>query len=200
MNLTIDPAHIAFDVDGVVADTMALFVRLARERYGLANLTKDDIRQYDLYRCLDVKKEIIDDLICLTLDDHHTLETPPMPAAPDVLTDLAQHGTLRFVTARIWPDSILLWLRKTLGNVDPDRIQVIATGAPEIKLRILRELGIRYFLEDRWETCALLAREGIQPILFDQPWNRTPHAEAFPRVSSWLELRRWFLLPENGMG
>lgn len=187
-------------MDGVVADTMALFLRLARERYGLHYLTKDHIRDYDLYQCLDLSREVIDDLICLTLDDAHTLETPPMPAAPDVLSDLAPHETLRFVTARIWPDSIIRWLQKTLPSVNPAQIQVIATGAPESKLRILKEMGIRYFIEDRWETCSLLAEEGIQPILFDQPWNRTRRADRFPRVGSWLELRRWFLLPDNGIG
>jgi len=200
LKYSIEPSQTAFDVDGVVADTMALFLRLARERYGLHYLTKDHIRDYDLYQCLDLSREVIDDLICLTLDDTHTLETPPMPAAPDVLSDLAPHGALRFVTARIWPDSIIRWLQKTLPSVDPAQIQVIATGAPESKLKILKEMGVRYFIEDRWETCSLLAREGIQPILFDQPWNRTRQADHFPRVGSWLELRRWFLLPDNGIG
>jgi hypothetical protein len=200
LKFDIEPSQIAFDIDGVVADTMALFLRLARERYGLNHLTKEHITLYDLYGCLDVNKEIIDELICLTLDDVHTLETPAMSGAPDVLMDLARHGVLRFVTARIWPESIIRWLRRTLRGVSHDRIQVIATGAPESKLKILHELGIRYFVEDRWETCELLARDGIQPILFDQPWNRAFQAARFPRVECWLELRQWFLLPDDGMG
>ncbi|NTW35396.1 MAG: haloacid dehalogenase [Syntrophobacteraceae bacterium] len=190
----------AFDIDGVVADTMATFLNLARERYGLSHLTKEHIYLYDLYQCLELDKEIIDDLICLTLDDSNTLATSPMSEAPCVLTDLARHGALRFVTARIWPESIIQWLRETLSQVQPQRIQVVATGAPESKLRTLKEMGIRYFVEDRWETCVMLAREGIQPILFDQPWNRTPGAAQFPRVENWRELRQWFLLPDNGMG
>lgn len=200
MKFDIDPSQVAFDIDGVVADTMALFLRLARERYGFHHLTKEHITLYDLYSCLGLDKEIIDDLVCLTLDDVHTLETPPMPGAPDVLMDLARHGSLHFVTARIWPESIIRWLHRVLRGVNHDRIQVIATGAPESKLEILRELGIRYFVEDRWETCEILARDGIQPILFDQPWNRALQAAHFPRVESWLELRQWFLLHEDGMG
>ena len=197
MNRSIRPSNLAFDVDGVVADTMAVFVDLARERYGLDYLTKDHLRLYDLHQCIDVDRKIIDDLICLTLDDEHTLQIPPMEDAAEVLTELARHGPLRFVTARIWPESIIEWLRGTLPEVEPDQIQVTATGAPEAKLEILHGLGVRYFVEDRLETCRLLAREGIKPLLFDQPWNRTPLAEEFVRVENWSQLRGW-VLPQNG--
>ena len=194
-NENIEPRELAFDIDGVVADTMSVFVELARSRYGLSHLSKEHMTCYDLYKCLDLEREVIDDLICLTLDDEHTLQIPAMPMAPDVLTELAEHGPLRFVTARIWPDSIIRWLHRTLPQVDSENIQVIATGAPEAKLGILEELGVRYFVEDRLETCHFLVQAGIQPILYDQPWNRAP--SEYPRYKTWLQLR-WTILPENG--
>lgn len=192
----INPAELAFDIDGVVADTMALFVTLGRERYGLTHLTKDHLSCYNLYKCLDLDKELLDELICLTLDDEHTAVIPPMPGAPEVLTELAAYGPLRFVTARIWPESIIRWLHATLPDVPPDRIQVIATGAPEAKVNILRDLQVNYFLEDRLETCRLLARDGFSPLLFDQPWNRVPEDEGFPRLENWGEVRQ-LVLPQN---
>jgi uncharacterized protein len=182
-----DPCTMAFDIDGVVADTMTMFVQLAHERYGLADLSKDDLQQYDLYQCLGLERTIIDELICLTLDDEHTLQTPPMDGAPEVLTEFSRYAPLRFITARIWPESITQWLYQTLPEVSPDRIEVIATGAPEAKLRVLQDLGVKYFVEDRLETCRVLARDGIQPVLFDQPWNRM--ANFSPRVHSWGHLR-----------
>ncbi|MGA7876315.1 MAG: hypothetical protein WCA08_11695 [Desulfoferrobacter sp.] len=191
----VEPKELAFDIDGVVADTMAVFVGLAHSRYGLSYLSKEHMTCYDLYKCLDLEREIIDDLICLTLDDEHTLQIPAMPMAPDVLTELAEHGPLRFVTARIWPDSIIRWLQQTLPRVTSESIQVIATGAPEAKLQVLKELGVRYFVEDRLETCHFLDRAGIQPLLYDQPWNRV--ANEYPRFGTWLELRQT-ILPENG--
>jgi len=30
-------------------------------------------------------------------------------------------------------------------------------------------------VEDRLETCPLLERNGITPIVFEQPWNKKPH-------------------------
>jgi uncharacterized HAD superfamily protein len=192
----IDLSALAFDIDGVVADTMEVFVRLARERYGMNTLTKEHLCCYDLHRCLDVDHAIIDELICLTLDDEHTMEIPPMPGATGVLTEIAKYVPLRFVTARIWPDSIILWLRQTLSDVPADRVQVIATGAPEAKLEILRDLKIRYFVEDRLETCRLLARDGVSPFLFDQPWNRVAEASEFIRIESWSQLSQ-IILPRN---
>jgi uncharacterized protein len=187
---TIDPSDLAFDIDGVVADTMAVFVRLAQERYGFTRLTKEDLRQYDLRACLDIPLEIVDELICTTLDDDHTLQIPPMDGAVAVLTKLAEHGPLRFVTARIWPESIIRWLQQTLSEVDAGRIEVFATGLPEAKCSILRDLKVKYFVEDRVETCRLLMESGIQPLLFDQPWNRGPEAVLFPRIEDWSQLSR----------
>ncbi len=190
----IAPSELAFDIDGVVADTMEVFLRLARGYPELADLRKEHLRVYDLHKCVPADGKVIDDLICTTLDDEHTLQIPPMEGAPEVLTELARHGPLRFVTARIWPESIIEWLHNTLPDVDPGRIEVIATGSPEAKLGILRDLRVRCFLEDRLETCRLLAREGFRPILFDQPWNRG--IDLFPRVRSWRHFQRW-IKPEN---
>lgn len=188
----IQPDQLAYDIDGVVADTMEVFVQLARQRYGMHQLSKADLVRYDLHRCLPVEPSIVDDLICATLDDEHTGKIPPMPGAPELLTELARHGPLRFVTARIWPESIIRWLHATLPQVAASEIQVIATGDPAAKLDVLHDLGICYFLEDRQETCEHLAQNGIRPLLFDQPWNQ--QATTIPRINSWHELRQWILL------
>jgi hypothetical protein len=189
----IDPALLAFDIDGVVADTMEIFVRLAHEKYGLTHISKEDISCYNLYECLDVKREIIDDLICLTLDDEHTMQVPPVPGAPEVLTELARAAPLRFVTARIWPEAITQWLFTVLPDVPSERITVLASGAPEIKLDILNGLEVRYFVEDRVDTCRQLQKAGIQTFLFMQPWNRNEPADDFIRVENWVQLKQWVL-------
>lgn len=190
----IEPGRIAFDIDGVVADTMATFLRLARIRFGFTWLRKEDLWTYDLQACLDIEKSILDELICLTLDDENTLETPPMEGAVDVLTELARFGTLKFVTARIWPQSIEKWLHQTLRDVPTDSIKVFATGDPEAKGRVLQDLEVEYFVEDRFETCHVLAKHGIQPLLFDQPWNRGPGCDGFPRIENWAQLSQLIFL------
>ena len=194
-NWRIRPSEIAFDIDGVVADPMAVFVELARERCGLRNLSREDLTCYDLSKCLPLDPRSIDELISITLDDEHTMKMPPVPGASEVLTELSRFGPLRFVTARIWPESIIRWLCTVLSGVPEEHIKVIATGDPALKLRVLQELNVRYFVEDCAETCELLARDGIRPLLFDQPWNR--NTTRFPRVRSWYELRDWITLRNN---
>ncbi len=197
MTSRIRPKNLAFDIDVVVADTMEVFVNLAHERYGLSELTKEHMVCYNLHQCLDLDSEIIDELVCLTLDDEHTELIPPVAGAVRVLTELAQYGPLRFVTARIWPESIIRWLHNHLPDVPPEHIRVVATGAPEAKLQILKDMQVTHFLEDRLETCTILAQEGIQPLIFDQPWNRSTHQVVFPRVTSWHQLQQWILPGET---
>ena len=189
----IDPCLLAFDVDGVVADTMAVFVRLAHERYGLTHLSQQDMLCYNLHECLGLGKKIIDDLIGLTLDDLHTMQIPPVPGAPEALMELALVAPLRFITARVRSESITQWLFSVLPGVPRERITVIASGAPETKLDILNELEIRYFVDDRIETCRHLKEAGIEPLLFDQPWNRNEPADGFIRVQNWVQLKSWVL-------
>jgi len=189
----IDPCLLAFDIDGVVADTMAIFVRLAHEKYGLTHLSKQDMLCYNLYECLGLQREIIDDLIRLTLDDRHTMEIPPVPGAPEVLMELAGVAPLRFITARVWSESITQWLFTILPGVPREKITVIASGAPETKLDILNELQIRYFVDDRVETCKHLKEAGIEPLLFDQPWNRNESANGLIRIQNWIQLKSWVL-------
>ena len=56
----INPASVAFDFDGVVADTMSLFLEIVRDVYGINSIRYEDITCYDLIECTDLKPEIID--------------------------------------------------------------------------------------------------------------------------------------------
>ena len=58
----------------------------------------------------------------------------------------------------------------------------------EAKGDVLNERGILYFVEDCLEVCHMLSERAITPILFSQPWNRSPN-HPFREVSSWAEIR-----------
>jgi len=183
------PHHFAFDIDGVVADTMAVFVELVRKELGIRHFSKDDIVEYELYKCVPAPRETIDEVLCKTLSDEYTEMIPPMPGAKEFLTRLGKLADLRFVTARVWPDSIIKWLHKLLPDIDKRRIQVVATGDPGAKKRILKDMGVKVFVEDRLDTCCALRKEGFHVILFDQPWNR--EADGFFRIRHWKELEKF---------
>ncbi len=180
------PGDLAFDIDGVVADTMAVFVELVRNRLGIRDFSKEHIIEYELTRCVPAPQSAIEELLCITLSDEYTMKIPPLPGAREFLSRLGRITDLHFVTARIWPESIIRWLRNLLSDVDPERIHVVATGDPGAKVKILKKLGVTAFVEDRVDTCYSLKKEGFQVILFDQPWNRK--ANGFIRIRHWKEL------------
>ncbi len=182
----IDSRQLAFDIDGVVADIMSTFIALARERYQLDHIKYEDIVEFDLVRCLQMEEVIVWEILDLLLNRPGDLAIAPMPDAVPVLTKLAEKHPLLFVTARDKTEPIREWLTSNLPEVPPTEIKIIATGDPEAKLAYLQAHGITYFVEDRLETCFQLARHGVQPLLYDQPWNRRPHS--FPVIHNWQEL------------
>jgi hypothetical protein len=65
-------------------------------------------------------------------------------------------------------------------------IEVVATGALEAKAAVLKDRGIQLFVEDSLEVCFMLHEQQITPVVFSQPWNRSPHP--FQEVRHWDEV------------
>jgi len=178
-------ASIAFDIDGVVANTMQLFIHISREKYQL-HFNLEDITNYDLTRCLDIDFKVMWDIIEKILTGDHEATLEPIEGAPRVLQKLSQKSEcLLFVTARPDAESINQWFEETL-KLPKSRYKIIATGDFKEKISVLKDHKIRYFVEDRMETCRLLDEKGFIPIVFRQPWNRQSHS--FIEVSTWDEI------------
>jgi hypothetical protein len=178
--------RVAFDIDGVFGNVMELFIRLARDEYRIHSLRYEDITEYYLYDCLPIPHEVINQIIDKVLDYPYAVQMAPFEDSVPVLTRYARRHPLIFVTARKKVPPIRDWIGRTLDQVDPDRIQVIATGEHHLKLGVLKDLGFLYYVDDHLDTCRLLHAHAITPIVFDQPWNRKAHP--FYRVSNWREI------------
>ena len=182
----IDPASVAFDIDGVVADTMTLFLDIAHQEFDFDGIHYKDITCYNLAECLDIEPKIIDAIVSRILDGNYTALLKPLTGAPEVLKKIERHcGPVIFITARPYLGPMRKWIARTL-RLDPVFFEIIATGSHEAKAGILQERRISYFVEDRLETCFVLQDAGVRPVLFKQPWNRQPHP--FEEVGSWDEL------------
>jgi uncharacterized protein len=181
--MKIEPSVVAFDIDGVVADTMSLFLLIARTEYGINHTRYDDIVDYDLGKCLDIGNDVMMEILIKIMEGRYSLPLNPIPDAPRVLRRLNDcHQPTLFVTARPEGAYIRDWICESLG-LQSNTIEVVATGSFEGKREILEEHRIRFFVEDRLETCFVLAEAGITPILFKQPWNRKSHP--FTEVDNW---------------
>ncbi len=190
----IDPARMAFDFDGVLADTMRLFLQIAQIEFGITSIEYEDITDYELEECLALESHVIDAIIDRILDGRCNHWLQPIPGAINILTKIAQQtNKLLFVTARPSADSLDEWINHVLPAVAAT-MEIVATGSFDKKVGILLQHKMAYFVEDRLETCFALAAAGIRPILFRQPWNRQEHP--FTEVSDWQALAK--LIDFNG--
>ncbi|MBC8393816.1 MAG: haloacid dehalogenase [Deltaproteobacteria bacterium] len=182
----IDPSDLAFDIDGVCADTMTLFLDIARQEYNVRGIHYEDIACYNLDECLDMDADLISTIVQRLIDGRDIASLKPMEGVAEVLARVCRiRNPILFITARSNPDPIRNWIVDML-HLEPSSIEVVATGTFEGKVDVLLNRNITCFVEDRLETCFSLQEAGVTPILFKQPWNRQPHP--FVEVSSWKEL------------
>ena len=183
----IDPGLLGFDFDGVIADTAETFLRLACEKYTLCDIRPEDITDFDVEECIDIPAEIVTEIFRDILMDSVGSGLKPMPGAVDVLKKLAEKNRVTVVTARPLSDPVHDWLENFLPSATLPRIRVVAMGTHDDKPRHIHEQGLRYFIDDRTETCIQLSENNIHPIVFSQPWNHNRHR--FQVVHSWQEIR-----------
>ncbi len=183
----INPALIGFDIDGVVADTGGAFIRIAGEEYGINSITLDDITSFEVIDCLDVDQGIIEAIFTRLLDDPLTAGLQPMEDAISVLHRFADEAPLTFVTARPHKKPIARWLKNFLQPATFEKIRLVAMGVHDNKTSYIKDLGLKYFVDDRLQTCRMLANEGITPLVYNQPWNKNGHD--LPTVNDWQAIR-----------
>lgn len=179
----INPALIGFDIDGVVADTGGAFIRIANEEYGINSISLDDITSFEVIDCLDVDQGIIEEIFIRLLDDPLTAGLQPMEDAIPVLHRFADEAPLTFITARPHEKPIARWLKHYLQPATFEKIRLVAMGVHDNKTAYIKELGLKYFVDDRLQTCKMLANEGITPLVYNQPWNKNGHD--LPTVNDW---------------
>ena len=182
----INPDSMAFDFDGVVADTMSLFLEIARDVHNINSIRYEDICCYNLVECTDLSPEVIDSIVEKLLNGNYSATLEPMEGAAAVLSRIANHHSpLLFVTARPFAGPVREWLMELL-SLQSHAIDIVATGSHEDKTEVLLSRNISCFVDDRLETCKLLNDAGILPVLYKQPWNRIPHP--YREIDSWWEL------------
>ena len=184
--MKISPNLIGFDIDGVVADTMEAFIRLAAEDYGVSVLP-EDITSFQVEKCLDVDVNMIGEIFDRLLFEPEESGIRPMDHAPAVLEEFSRYGPLTFITARPHHDPIAAWLKATLGQEVFKKVRLVATGEHDGKVDHVREMGLQYFVDDRARTCQQLSDAGISPFVFHQPWNAGRHE--LQTVDSWFSIR-----------
>lgn len=185
--MKIPPHQIGFDLDGVIADTAATFIRLACEEHEYCSFTLEDITNFHVEECLDIPIPLVEKIFTDILQDSLGTGLKPMPGAVDVLTELATSSPVTIITARPLLQPARDWLDSIFPGDIRKAITLIAMGDHNDKVRYIHEQGLRYFVDDRAETCRQLAENSITPLVFTHPWNRYRHD--LQTVANWQEIR-----------
>jgi uncharacterized protein len=189
----IDPAALAFDIDGVIADTMHLFLDILRDHYDVRTVRYTDITCYRLEHCLDLDAEVLTGAVARILDGNYRATLKPISGAGRVLRRIGEAtGRILMVTARPEAGPIQAWMNQLLDG-QHHRASIVATGSFEAKTDVLLQNGIQWFVEDRLETCHLLKAAGVAPVVFRQPWNRGHYD--YLQVGTWRELEQRIAFP-----
>ncbi len=180
-------SEIGFDFDGVIADTAEAFIRLACTEYGYCSFDREHITDFDLENCLCIPKPLVEKIFTDILLDSIATELLPMPGAVESLERFTKTSALTIITARPITQPVFDWLERFFSKPAREKIRVVATGDHNDKVRYIHSHGLKYFIDDRAETCIQLARGSITPFVFNQPWNRNRHE--LPTVADWGEIR-----------
>lgn len=184
---TIPVQEIGFDFDGVIADTAAAFIRLACSEYGYCSFTLEDITNFELENCLNIPGEVVERIFTDILTDSLTTGVLPMAGALECLEQFSLTSRVTIITARPLHNPVFDWLDRYLSSIARENIRVVATGDHNDKVRHIHEHKLKYFIDDRAETCRQLVHENITPFVFTQPWNRNRHS--LQMVADWQEIR-----------
>ncbi|NOX24966.1 MAG: hypothetical protein GXP59_02410 [Deltaproteobacteria bacterium] len=185
--MRIDPKLIGFDIDGVVSNTSEAFLRILKQKHGIEGIKVTDITEFDVSKCLAIAPETIDEIFGILLRNPIEADLQPMPHAVTVLREIGRHAPLTLITARPEPKPIAAWLQHILGQDTFRQVRLTAMGDHDGKAEYIKKSGLKYFIDDRHQTCLELVRHGITPLVFRQPWNEGRHN--LLSVSSWREIR-----------
>ncbi len=186
-------SEIGFDLDGVIADTAEAFLRLICEEHELCSFSLPDITAFQVEECLDIPISVVDGIFTDILIDSLSTGVKPMAGAVEVITEMTAAAPVSIITARSLSQPVEDWLEHFFPASACANIRLVATGRHDDKARYIHQHGLRYFIDDRAETCLQLAEltatmtMPITPFVFSQPWNQGKHD--LPSVGSWQEIR-----------
>lgn len=183
----IGPTEIGFDLDGVIANTAEAFIRIACEKHAYCSFTLEDITNFQLEECIGVPTDLVQRIFLDILEDSLATGLLPMPGAIEVLDELALHAPITVITARHLEQPVIDWFDRFFPETTRNAIRLIAMGDHDDKLRYIKDHRLKYFVDDRAETCTMLAAASITPLVYSHPWNRNRHS--LPTVENWQDIR-----------
>ncbi len=184
--IKIHPEQIGFDFDGVIADIGEAFLRLACKDHNYCSLKIDEITSFEVEYCTRIPGDIVQTIFTKILKDSLKTGLLPIPGALDTITWLTQKTNVTIITARTLANPVADWLDNYLSESVCAKIHLIAMSDHDKKVQFIKDEKLCFFVDDRAETCAQIAKAGLTPLLYRQPWNSSWNG--YTVIENWREL------------
>jgi hypothetical protein len=178
---------IAFDVDGVVLESMEIITDFINRAAG-RNLKAADLVEWELGK-LQIEVEILRSAV------DHLYGLPSVPAyhgARETLDFIHRTSAapLLFITGRREPESALRQLTALDWGGSPP--EMIVRGGTRNKTSYLKDLGVDMIIEDDLKHLEEYLDAGVRVGLMVRPWNVRTTLPVTHRFHQWDDVREWF--------
>ncbi len=182
---------IGIDLDECLAEFVWGFFNHHNDLYE-TKFTKRDIFCYNLWEVIGEKREETTKKILYFYQTDHFKELPIVPQSREVTRVLSENNELFVITAR--PNSLDYATNRFIDQNFHNRfLDLIFSNdffknGKKKKSDICKNLGIEVMIEDHADYAFDCARNGIQVILLDKPWNHFYFRHNnLTKVSNWNE-------------
>jgi uncharacterized HAD superfamily protein len=186
--------RIGVDLDEVLADFLATFIKFHNQKFG-TKLLKEQFSSFHLHEIIGEKVEVMNMRIEEFYNSVTFEQLKPVDGALDAIEYLSKKYELIIITSRPKEvsDHTIKWLQrhfpKKFKNVHFAYNPYILKSEKKTKSEIALDTKINIFIEDNIDLATGVAMQGIKVYLIDAPWNQsdTLH-ENITRVYSWKEI------------
>ncbi len=186
---------IGVDLDDVLGDFSASFIRYHNERYG-SEWKREAMKSYYFHEFGDIDYNLMLKRIFEFYETEDFMQMEPMKGARASLERLAKDYRLVVMTGR--PDSISekteKWIEKNFPNIFSEVCFtniILEKDNPSRKEKSFycRERGISIMIDDYLEVAEDCVKNNIKILLYSAPWNMSAeNSEMLIRVNSWNEI------------
>lgn len=185
---------IALDLDEVLADFSTALIKFHNDTYS-TSLTRDKIFTYSFWKVWGGTRGEAIQKVRKFYFTKYFKDMKPVPGSVYGVGEIIERHELVIITSR--PNDFIEETSRWIEKYFPSRFndiyfaynQWIREKGNESKLEICLNLGVDVLIEDSLEYAKECAKEGIEVLLLDCPWNQTKKLpKRIKRVYNWREI------------
>jgi len=184
--------RIGIDVDEVLADLMNPLVRFHNENYE-TNLSRKHFKTFNLWETWGGTEEDAKQKVYDFFQSGYFRNIKPVENSQESINILSKKNNLVIVTSR--PDYIkektLSWIKENFQDcfLDVYFTSEWSNNGKTRKTDICKKINTNFMIEDDLNKSIEIAKIGINVLLFDCPWNKSPNLpKNITRIYNWNEI------------